>query len=185
MFARTKRLTLRPGWPEDDTALTAAIEHEAVATDLAHTPWSYARADAGASLSQPRAGHEPRFQIVAHELGFRLIGGIALVPHGNADTCELGYWLAPEAWGRGYATEAGRVVIEMARHALGIRRLVAQPFADNPASARVLCKLGFVETGRSRLHAPARSGEVETIDFALDLAEARPCAHAASMPIAA
>ena len=39
MFARTKRLTLRPGWPEDAPALTQAIGHEAVIAKLTRAPW--------------------------------------------------------------------------------------------------------------------------------------------------
>src|SRR3546814_18039311 len=56
---------------------------------------------------------------------------------GDDGAHELGYWLTPAVWGRGYATEAGHAVIAMARHALGYRRLHAWHFVDNPASARV------------------------------------------------
>ena len=56
MFARTKRLTLRPGWPEDAPALSQAIGHESVATRLARVPWPYALGDAQSFLAQPRGG---------------------------------------------------------------------------------------------------------------------------------
>lgn len=55
MFARTKRLTLRPGWPEEAPALRDAIAHEAVAMRLARCPWPYALEDAAGFLSQPRS----------------------------------------------------------------------------------------------------------------------------------
>ena len=58
----------------------------------------------------------------------------------------FGYWYAPSAWGRGIATEAGRALIEALRHA-GAKRLTAGYFTTNPASARVLSKLGFEDTG--------------------------------------
>ena len=54
MFARTKRLTLRPGWPEDARALAQAIGHEAVATKLARVPWPYALGDAEAMARRSR-----------------------------------------------------------------------------------------------------------------------------------
>ncbi len=60
MFARTRRLTLRPGWPEDAPALAQAIAHESVIAKLARAPWPYAVSDADAFLAQPRAGHDPR-----------------------------------------------------------------------------------------------------------------------------
>ena len=169
MFALTQRLTLRPGWAEDAPALARAIGHETVVRNLARAPWPYALGDAEAFLSLPRAADEPRFQIVRRGDG-QLIGGIALVreEHGH----ELGYWLAPDHWHRGYATEAGRAVVEMARHALGLNRIHARHHVDNPASGRVLRKLGFVETGRGESASLARGGTVASVEMLLDLAEA-------------
>src|SRR3546814_6508816 len=60
---------------------------------------------------------------------------------------ELGYWVARSYWGLGYATEAGRHMLDLAR-TLGIPRLTAAHFVDNPASGAVLRKLGFRPTGR-------------------------------------
>lgn len=176
MFARTPRLTLRPGWPEDAPALARAIGHETVVTRLSRAPWPYARSDAEQFLSPPRGGTVPTFLILAHDGDYpQLIGGIGLTPD-EAGGHELGYWLTPDAWGRGYATEAGRAVIAMARHALGFRRLHASHFVDNPASGRVLTKLGFRPTGRiePRL-SRARGGEAPCAFFELDLGEDRPC----------
>lgn len=148
MFAITKRLTLRPGWPEDAEALAAAIGHESVIRNLARVPWPYAISDAEAFLALPRSGHEPRLQIFERAGNVaRLVGGIG-IDVGGANGHELGYWLTPGAWGRGYATEAGRVVVAMARDALRLDRLHAMHFVDNPASGHVLRKLGFRATGR-------------------------------------
>lgn len=168
MFALTPRLTLRPGWPEDAPALAHAIGHRAVVERLARAPWPYALDDATAFLSLPCGATEPRFVIIERGRAHRLIGGIGLHRADNGDH-ELGYWLTPDAWGRGYATEAARALLDIARHALPITRIAAYHHADNPASGRVLRKLGFVETGRSRRHALARGGMVEAVDFALDL----------------
>ena len=180
MFARTRRLTLRPGWPEDAPALAHAIAHEAVIAKLARAPWPYAVSDADAFLAQPRAGHDPRFLIETMEAGApRLIGGIAIDPDG--ETHQLGYWLTPDAWGRGLATEAGEAVIAMARHALGLRRLGAFHFVDNPASGRVLTKLGFRPTGRIEPRASlGRGGEAPAVLLELDLED-----RCAPMPLAA
>ncbi len=61
---------------------------------------------------------------------------------------ELGYWLARDAWGRGYATEAGEAMLE-AFESKGGGALVAGHYTDNPASGRVLEKLGFSPTGEA------------------------------------
>ena len=182
MFARTKRLTLRPGWPEDAEMLTQAIAHEEVAMKLARLPWPYAVGDADAFLSVPRGAHDARFFIMAHEGAYpRLIGGIGLNALGRG-VHELGYWLTPNAWGRGYATEAGRVVIEMARHALPVRRIEASHHLDNPASRRVLVKLGFREVRREPHFSLAQGRDVECAVLALELDDN---ARTEQMPIAA
>ena len=58
----------------------------------------------------------------------------------------MGYWIARLYWGRGLATEACRALIEIAR-TLGLASLEGSHFIDNPASARVLEKLGFEPRG--------------------------------------
>jgi len=172
MFARTKRLTLRPGWPEDARALSEAIGHETVVTKLARVPWPYALGDAQSFLSRQRGLVDPFFLILLHEgPETRLIGGIGI--HEEAEGVhQLGYWLTPDAWGHGYATEAGEAVIAMARHALGYKRLNAWHFADNPASGRVLAKLGFRPTGRIEPRfSLARGGETPGVGYELRLDE--------------
>jgi RimJ/RimL family protein N-acetyltransferase len=182
MFARTRRLTLRPGWPEDAVALCRAIAREEVVRNLAVVPWPYARGDAEAFLARPRGPSEVFLLILSHEADHPLIvGGIGISP--VAEGHELGYWLTPEAWGRGYATEAGRAMVDIARHCLGLKRLVSGHFIDNPASGRVLTKLGFHPAGEiARRFSSGRGREVSCRLFEKDLVteeETSPCALAA------
>ncbi len=162
MFARTPRLTLRPGWPEDAAALTKAIAHEAVAFNLARLPWPYGVDHAADWLTKPQRRGDLSLLIMAHDddsphlLPPRLIGAIGIHPDAGRDGQrgghELGYWLTPDAWGRGYASEAGRAMLGIARHAMGLKRLTSGHFMDNPASGRVLAKLGFRTTGVEMRH---------------------------------
>jgi RimJ/RimL family protein N-acetyltransferase len=169
MFARTRRLTLRPGWPEDAQALAQAIAHENVAMRLARLPWPYDVADAEAWLSVPRGPTDTSFLILSHEHDYpRLIGGIGMGALDNG-AHELGYWLTPSAWGRGYATEAARAVLHMARHALRVRRIEASHHVDNVASRRVLTKLGFREVRREPHYSLAQGRDVDCAVLALDL----------------
>lgn len=167
MFARTRRLTLRPGWPEDADVLTAAIAHESLVRMLLRAPWPYARSDAVAFLGRVSNDDEPHFLILSHESEYPvLVGGIGL--HRAETGHELGYWLTPGAWGRGYATEAGLAVLEIAHHALGLERVAAMHFADNPASGGVLRKLGFRPTGVvSQRQSAGRSDSVNSIHYTL------------------
>lgn len=180
MFARTPRLTLRPGWPEDAPALARAIAHEAVVTKLSHAPWPYALGDAEAFLGGTCGPHEPRFLVFeSPSRQPRLVGGIDIAAGAESGERELGYWFTPDAWGRGYATEAGRQVLDIARHALGLRRLGAFHFLDNPASGRVLAKLGFRTTGRiepRHSRARGRSAPAALLELDLDAGRAMPLA---------
>jgi RimJ/RimL family protein N-acetyltransferase len=147
MFIRTKRLLLRPGWIEDAPALASAIGDEAILTKLARAPSPYRISDAEWFLNQPHQAPLMPLLIFqrTHDM-LRLIGGTGL--HDQDGEAEIGYWLARDAWGQGYATEAGRAVINMARHSLRLKRIVSGHFIDNPASGRVLAKLGFRATGQ-------------------------------------
>jgi len=77
---------------------------------------------------------------------------------GPARVAELGYGLGRAYWGRGYATEAVGAMLDHAR-TLGLHRLEAYSFVDNPASARVLEKAGFVDLGVITRNYPARGGQ--------------------------
>jgi RimJ/RimL family protein N-acetyltransferase len=64
----------------------------------------------------------------------------------------LGYWIGVPYWGNGYATEAGRAVLDHGFGELGLNRVYAHCFARNPASRRVLEKLGMRHEGTRRRH---------------------------------
>lgn len=68
----------------------------------------------------------------------------------QAGHCEIGIWLAAESHGRGYGTEASRLLTEYAFDALRMHRVIARVLADNDASRRIWEKLGFVEEGVHR-----------------------------------
>lgn len=147
MFARTPRLILRPGWVEDAAALAQAIGDPAVLRNLSRAPSPYALDDAQAFLSLPQHPRLPRLLAFTRTQGApRLVGGCG-VHLDDRGTPELGYWIARPYWGLGFATEAARAVLSMAR-ANGVRDIRACHHADNPASGNVLRKLGFRYTGQ-------------------------------------
>lgn len=169
MFIRSERLFLRPGWPEDWPDLLARIADEAVVKNLAKAPWPYTADHARTFAQKPQDPRCPHFFVTlpSGAAPGELLGGVGLGRDG--DEVELGYWFAREHWGRGYATEAARAVLRLAR-TLGHRRIVAKHFIDNPASGRVLAKLGFRSTGKVRpSYSLARGCEapaiVHTVEF--------------------
>jgi RimJ/RimL family protein N-acetyltransferase len=80
---------------------------------------------------------------------------------GDNGIAEIGYWISRNHWGNGFATEATRAVLSVAR-SLGHDRIEAGHFLDNPASGRVLRKLGFTPTGEHRPRRSAGRGTVVT-----------------------
>src|SRR4051812_48201828 len=146
MFARTPRLLLRPGFPEDAPALAAAIADEKIVRNLATAPWPYRMRDAEAFLASPRDPFLPSLLIFERtDRAPQLVGSCGLGRRASG-AVEMGYWVARPYWGCGLATEACSALIEIAR-TLGIVSLEGSHFVDNPASARVLEKLGFEPTG--------------------------------------
>jgi len=172
MFYRSERLFLRPAFPEDAREIYEGICDAGVVQMLARVPWPYSRADADAFCALPEDPQAPRFAITLPERkGAPIVGVVGFHPAEGG--LGFGYWVARDHWGRGYATEAGRGALRVAR-ALGHKRIVAGHYVDNPASGRVLRKLGFRETGEVRpTFCQARGGDlVLSRRYALELAEA-------------
>ncbi|MDZ3830666.1 MAG: GNAT family N-acetyltransferase [Sphingopyxis sp.] len=170
MFARTERLLLRPGWHEDAPALARAIGDEMIVRNLASAPWPYREDDARAFLAGWLDGSPSKFLMVQRTTSApRIIGCIGLDAMADGSV-ELGYWVARPHWGLGYATEAARHMIELAR-TMGIRRIVASHFVDNPASGSVLRKLGFRATGcRPMRQSLGRGAAAPTVEYVRDIA---------------
>jgi RimJ/RimL family protein N-acetyltransferase len=173
MFYRSERLFLRPPFPEDSRELYQGICDAGVVQMLASAPWPYRPVDAEAFCSREADPRELRFVItLPGAKGSPLVGTVGL--HRKESGLELGYWIARDHWGQGYATEAARGALAVAR-ALRHTRVLAGHYVDNPASGRVLRKLRFRETGEVLpTECRARGGElVLARRYALDLAEAK------------
>lgn len=76
--------------------------------------------------------------------------GLALTPQDHR--AELGYWIGVPYWGRGYATEAARTMVQHGIRGLGLHRIVARHMAHNLASGRVMQKIGMTREGVLREH---------------------------------
>lgn len=79
----------------------------------------------------------------------------------------VGYWIRASAWGKGFATEATRVMIEYAFHDLALHRLEAHIAAENRASLRVAEKLGFRREGIARESELVHAGYADHVQYSL------------------
>ena len=172
----TPRLLLRPFTPADRAAIHAVYTDPVVMRHVGHGPHRSA-ADTDMALqtfARMIETHGISFLAVVERSTGRLIGDAGLYPvDGVASHVELGYTLARDAWGVGYATEAATALVEHARSVLGVSRVVATVDPANDASRRVLEKVGM--TARGERIAYGRPHAV----YALDL---RPPAESAGPP---
>ena len=149
----------------DADAIVDVVGHWEVARCLARVPHPYGPDDAGFFLDHVVPA-EWVWAMTLHD-SLTLIGAVGLTPHANADTAELGYWLSPAYWGQGLMTEAAEAVVAFGFERLGLSALTSGYFEDNPASGRVLRKLGFDETGRAMRSCLAAGETVPSIEMTL------------------
>ena len=81
-----------------------------------------------------------------------VVGAIGLRIANANRHAEVGYWVGKEWWGNGFASEAGTELVRFAFEVLGLHRVMARHFASNPASGRVMQKIGMKQEGTLRQH---------------------------------
>jgi len=164
---RTARLTLRPFELEDAPRVVEIQSNWNVTRMLRMAPWpptpALMRDWLAAHAEEWRAGTGYRFAIVH---GGALIG-CADVDEIAAGEGSIGYWLDEAAWGRGFAAEAARAIIDFAFDQVGLTRLTSGHAADNPASGAVLRKLGFRPAGETRVWSRPRGCEIRQLRYDL------------------
>jgi ribosomal-protein-alanine N-acetyltransferase len=148
MELTTPRLRLRPFTPADQPEIHAVYADPDVMRFVGHGAHRTMAETATALRTYgdvlERRGYS--FLAVSEREGGALIGDAGLHPLGGVGPdVELGYTLARSAWGKGYATELGRALIEYAFTVLRVPRVVAQVEPANTGSRRVLAKLGMTE----------------------------------------
>jgi len=145
----TKRLVLRAPRLEDAKAIAAIANDRRIAENTARIPHPYRQQDAEAWISGTNL--EPGEETYLITSNGSVIGGCGFdLRDGNLgdDTApEIGYWLGAKHWGKGYATEAVRALIDHAFTDLELTALQSSVRVTNPASRRVLEKCGFQWTG--------------------------------------
>jgi RimJ/RimL family protein N-acetyltransferase len=139
----TARLRLRAPYRDDVKAIVRFAGDRCVAENTARVPHPYTASDAEEFIAAVnRQDGETTFMIT---LAGEPVGTCGVEPRDSG--AEIGYWLGAPFWGRGYATEAVRALIDHAFGDLGHDALAAGARVSNPASRRVLEKCGFQWSG--------------------------------------
>jgi ribosomal-protein-alanine N-acetyltransferase len=148
---QTPRLLLRDFEQTDIPEIVRLAGAREIAATTLRIPHPYSHADAENFVSY--AGQDGRavFAIVLKNTG-QLCGAIGLELDAPNNRAELGYWIGVPYWGHGYATEAARALLQHGFEVFNLNRIYAFHFRHNPASGRVLQKLGMRHEGRQRGH---------------------------------
>ena len=149
----TDRLTLRPFRADDafDIERLAGVREIADTTLTIPHPYPHGAAAEWILTHAPawEKGTAATFAVVENESG-RLVGVAALMIKRDHRRAELGYWVALDRWNQGYATESNQRLVDFGFEVLGLHRIESRHFLRNPASGRVMLKLGMKAEGIER-----------------------------------
>ena len=96
-----------------------------------------------------------------------LLGAIGLHIARRHDRAELGYWIGKPYWNQGYATDAARTVMHHGFERLNLNRIQAHHFFRNPASGRVLLKIGMQREGVFRQYVRKWNAYEDIVGYAI------------------
>jgi RimJ/RimL family protein N-acetyltransferase len=152
---QSDRLTLRPFEPDDAADVQRLAGNWKIADTTLNVPHPYDDGMAEEWIST----HRPEFDegkraifAVTRTADGQLIGAIGLTIDRTFDRAELGYWIGEPYWGSGYCSEAAKTVIRYAFEKLALNRIHACYLERNPASGKVLKKIGMTNEGVARQH---------------------------------
>lgn len=147
---RTKRLVLRLFEKSDATTVTKLCNNYNIYKNTLYLPYPYSIEDALSwiehHLDNFIIDRSYEFAITDKESG-QLYGAIALSNNHKFKHGEIAYWVGEEYWGNGYATEAAQAILHFAFDEKQYHRVFARFFRSNPASGRVMEKIGMKQEG--------------------------------------
>ena len=163
----TENLRLRPYTLADAPEMQRLIGERDIASTTLNIPYPYEDGKAEEWISGHQEnfdrGVDIQFAIIDREQGF-LIGGIGININKEFENAEIGYWIAKRYWGNGYCTEAAGAVLGYGFEVMGLNRIHAMHMTRNPASGRIMQKIGMKHEGTSR-QAVKKWGKFEDMEY--------------------
>jgi len=165
----TPRLTLRPLVVQEDLDHLVALDNDPAVMEFLNGGRPACRAEVEGNYRRRLAqgGYYAAFERTTGEF----VGWFAFsqIPDADPGSYSLGYRLRREAWGRGYATEGSRALIDLGFTQLGVRRVSAETMAVNTRSRRVMEKAGlsYVRTYHLDWDDPLPGTELGEVEYAV------------------
>lgn len=149
----TERLLLRPFTADDATTVQALCNNENIAKTTLYIPFPYTLEHAttwiAATIQQFQTERAYTFAITK---GDAVIGAMTLSHNKAFRQGELAYWIGEPYWNKGYGTEAARTVVAFGFEQKKLHKICARFFASNPASGKIMEKIGMQQEGILRDH---------------------------------
>jgi RimJ/RimL family protein N-acetyltransferase len=162
----TQRLVLRAPQLEDARAIAALANDRRIAENTSRIPHPYRISDAESWIIGAKTEMDGEAYLITR-LDGTVIGGCGLEMR-DGPAPEIGYWLGARYWGKGYATEAVRALIDHAFTNLDHQALQSSVRVTNPGSRRVLEKCGFQWNGVGLCRIRALGSSVPVDRFRLE-----------------
>jgi len=151
----TDRLLLRPFKLSDAKSVQQKAGTKEIANTTLNIPHPYPDGAAEKWIST----HQPKFEsgeLINYAITLKetreLIGAVGLVVTKRFNHAELGYWIDKNRWGNGYATEAAKALLDYGFNTHGLHKIFAEHITRNPASGKVMKKLGMKKEGVLKEH---------------------------------
>lgn len=146
----TDRLVLRLFQESDAPAVTRMCNNYNLYKSTLNLPYPYSIEDALGWIALHQENYKSdrfyEFAVTDKESG-ELYGAVALSNNQKFSNGEIAYWIGEEFWGKGFATEAAQAVVDFAFRVKAYHKVYARYFISNPASGKVMQKLGMKEEG--------------------------------------
>ena len=169
VIIKSDKFILRPFKKGDEASLAKHINDKTIAHNTLRIPYPYTAKDArwwishNLEVAKQKKKTELNFAIT---INGEVVGSIGFDPI-EGHRAEIGYWLGKKYWGQGIMTDAIKLMVKYGFSKLELKRIYADVFPFNKASAKVLQKAGFQYEGKLRKNVKKGNKFLDSLLFAI------------------
>jgi [ribosomal protein S5]-alanine N-acetyltransferase len=166
----TKRLILRPFKLSDADRVRKLAGDKKIADTTLNIPYPYEKGTAKEWISQHKTKFESDESVhlaIVLKTTREIIGAIGLHIEKRHNRAELGYWIGKDCWNFGYCTEAAKAIVKYGFEELNLNKIKSSHFSRNPASGKVMRKIGMKKEGFRKEHVKKWDKYEDLVQYAI------------------
>jgi RimJ/RimL family protein N-acetyltransferase len=151
----TDRLRLRKPSVKDIPNILEHADNPKIAETTLNIPHPYREKDAVFWINMANEGFKDKSGFVfaiCQKSTDEFMGGIGLRINQRFNRAEMGFWIGEPFWNKGYTTEAAGEILKLGFEEIGLNKIIASHFVDNPASGQVMKKCGMIKEAEMLEH---------------------------------